>query len=101
MRPYSVACVTNSPSSFTQGGCYITSDQKFELTRVSTPQDVVLICKQNGYGPSALIIRSLDGSEAAFIKYGRSLAMGEARAHNYIADHVNSDKDVNCASASH
>jgi hypothetical protein len=59
-----------------------------------TPQDVVLMCEQNGHGPSTLIIRSPGGSEAAFVKYGPSLAMGEARTQDYIADHVNSDKDL-------
>ena len=58
-----------------------------------TPQDLVLMCEKNGHGPSALIIRSPGGSEAGFVKYGPSLAMGEARTQDYIADHVNSDKD--------
>jgi hypothetical protein len=31
------------------------------------------------------------GSEAAFVKYGPLLAMGEASTQDYIADHVNSD----------
>ncbi|KAF8492014.1 hypothetical protein F5888DRAFT_1578717, partial [Russula emetica] len=41
-----------------------------------------------------LIIRSPGGSEAAFVKYRPSLAMGEAHTQDYIADHVNSDKDL-------
>lgn len=42
----------------------------------------------------AFRINSPDTSEAAFVKYGPLLAMGEARTQDYIASFVNEDKDV-------
>jgi hypothetical protein len=59
-----------------------------------TPQDLVLMCELNGEGPLTLTLHSPDGSEAAFVKYGPTLAMGEARTQDYVADHVNSDKHL-------
>jgi hypothetical protein len=59
-----------------------------------TPKDVVLKCKENGHGPSVLTILSPDGSEAAFVKYGPLIDMGEARTQNFIANIVNSDKNI-------
>jgi hypothetical protein len=50
------------------------------------------MCKKNGYEPPILTIYSPDGSEAAFVKYGTTCGMEEARTQDYVADHINLDK---------
>lgn len=95
MRFYSVACVAGSMFSLTRMAAIPLAVESSNLPAwLPTPQDVILKCKKNGHGPSTLTVYSPDGSEVAFVKYGRSVAMGEARTQNYIANNVNSDKEI-------
>jgi hypothetical protein len=57
-----------------------------------TPHAVVMKCSQHGPGPSGFVEYSPDGTESAWIKYGRTVAMGEARTQDFTANIVNSDK---------
>jgi len=87
--------VTDSLSSLTRMAAIpLTVQNPNSPVWLPTPQDAVLMCEKNGHGPSTFIIRSPDGSEAAFVKYGPLLDMGEARTQNYIANQVNSDEDI-------
>lgn len=67
-----------------------------EWLQLPTPQDVVLKSKEHGHGPSVFNLHSPDayGSEVAFVKYGPTFAMGEARTQGYITNQVNSDEDI-------
>ncbi len=95
MRSYSIACVADSMFSLTRMAAISLAVENSNLPAwLPTPQDVVLKCKENGHGPSAFTIYSPDGSEGAFVKYGSLVTMGEARTQNYIANDVNSDKDI-------
>ncbi|KAK0185469.1 hypothetical protein F5146DRAFT_1227862 [Armillaria mellea] len=62
-------------------------------TWLPTPQAVVTKCKEHGFGPSGFVEYSPDGIESAWIKYGRLVAMGEARTQDFVANIVNSDED--------
>jgi hypothetical protein len=95
MRSYSAACVADLLSSLTRMADIPLSVKNSNLPAwLPTPGDVVLKCKNHGYGPSTVIMHSPDRSEAAFVKYGPMVGMGEARTQNYIVNIVNSDKDV-------
>ncbi|KAK0497575.1 hypothetical protein EDD18DRAFT_1162964 [Armillaria luteobubalina] len=69
-------------------------------TWLPTPHAVVTKCHQHGPGPSGFVEYSPDFvdpfpdcTKSAWIKYGPSIAMGEARTQDFIANIVNSDKD--------
>ena len=63
-------------------------------TWLPPPQDLVQKCKEHGHGPSSFGIPGPGGPNAAFVKYGPCLAMGEARTQNYLACVVKADEVV-------
>ncbi|CUA77050.1 hypothetical protein RSOLAG22IIIB_12511 [Rhizoctonia solani] len=63
-------------------------------TWLPTPHELILKCKEHGFSPNAFRISSPCGSQHAFIKFGSSVAMGEALTQNYVANIVNADEDA-------
>jgi hypothetical protein len=59
------------------------------------PDSIVELCKAGGYEHTSLVIRhESQGVPVAWVKYGVSVTMGEARTQAYIAEVINANPDA-------